>query len=203
MADMPIIDDGMYDAPVAAQVKTLQTILALSPAVSTILRDAPKLALPHWYLGAGVIAQTVWNYRHGFAPETGIKDCDLVYFDPDVSANAENKFKLASAEMFGTGPLEVEVTNEARVHLWYETEFHIPLQPYTSCEAAINSWPTTATSIGVRQSGKHFVVYAPYGLHDLLNMIVRPNKAQVTQAIYEAKVARWQRIWPKLTIVPW
>lgn len=50
------------------------------------------MALPGWYFGAGGVAQTVWNLGHGFAPDAGIKDYDLVYFDPDdLSAGPERR----------------------------------------------------------------------------------------------------------------
>jgi hypothetical protein len=32
---------------------------------------------------------------------------------------------------------------------------------------------------------------------------VRPNKAQVMVAIYEAKLARWPEQWPELTYLDW
>jgi len=44
---------------------------------------------------------------------------------------------------------------------------------------------------------------APYGIDDLLNMIVRPNKTQITEDIYNKKLARWTQIWPRLIIIPW
>jgi hypothetical protein len=44
---------------------------------------------------------------------------------------------------------------------------------------------------------------APFGLDDLFGLLVRPNKRQITRAIYEAKVDRWRPIWPRLTYLPW
>jgi uncharacterized protein len=41
------------------------------------------------------------------------------------------------------------------------------------------------------------------GLEDLFALAVRPNKAQVTAAIYEAKLARWREQWPQLTYLAW
>ncbi len=70
-------------------------------------------------------------------------------------------------------------------------------------KAAINTWPTTATSIGVRYRDGNFQVYAPYGLHDLLGMVVRPNKTLLSREVYEKKADRWRKMWPKLEIVAW
>jgi hypothetical protein len=44
---------------------------------------------------------------------------------------------------------------------------------------------------------------APFGLDDLFGLVVRPNKRQITRAIYKAKVDRWRSIWPWLTFLPW
>ena len=52
-----------------------------------------------------------------------------------------------------------------------------------------------------RADGLH--VFAPYGLSDLLGLIVRPNKKQITQAIYDAKVKKWRDRWPDLHFVAW
>ncbi len=98
----------------------------------------------------------------------------------------------------------MEVRNQARAHLWYEERFGYEITPYESVENAINTWPTTATSIGIRpEPGAGFAIYAPCGLNDLLGMIVRPNKTQITKEIYYSKVERWVRVWPRLTVMSW
>ena len=97
----------------------------------------------------------------------------------------------------------VDVKNEARVHLWYERRFGRNLEPYRSTGDAIATWPTTASSVGVRYDGHTFVVCAPFGLADLISMVARANKTIVTRDVYEEKVARWAAQWPQLTVIPW
>ncbi len=46
-------------------------------------------------------------------------------------------------------------------------------------------------------------IFAPCGLSDLLGLIVRPNKKQITRPIYEAKVEKWLARWPGLRVMPW
>ena len=75
--------------------------------------------------------------------------------------------------------------------------------PYTSSEDAIGTWPTTATAVGVRLAQGRPVVFAPYGLDDLLGLVVRANRVQITPEIYRRKVSRWTRHWPNLTVLPW
>ncbi|MDU7476081.1 MAG: nucleotidyltransferase family protein [Paenibacillus macerans] len=51
------------------------------------------------------------------------------------------------------------------------------LKPYLTLEDAIDSWPTTSTSIGVRlDENAGWKVYSPYGLEDLFQLKVRANK---------------------------
>jgi len=56
--------------------------------------------------------------------------------------------------------------------------------------------------VGVR-TDDDFTVCAPFGLADLFAMVVRPNTTLIPRSVYEAKVARWRRIWPHLTVLPW
>jgi hypothetical protein len=104
---------------------------------------------------------------------------------------------------FADIPLEFDVKDEARVHLWYPRAFGYPIAPYQSVEAAIATFPTTATAIGVRKQGKGYRICAPFGLDDLFGFVTRPNKRQITRQIYEAKIQRWHATWPRLTVLPW
>ena len=187
------------------QISILEKILTQNKVVKEILRLAPKLKMPNWYLGAGGVAQTVWNFEHGFDLINGIKDFDLVYYDSsDISSEAQDVYIQRAKEIFKDIPIPVEIVNEARVHIWYEEEFGRKIDPYKSTEEAINEWPTTATGVGVKyDDNDDFVVYAPYGLNDLFGLILRPNKLKITEDIYLAKVERWTKIWHKLKVIPW
>ncbi|KKS15846.1 MAG: hypothetical protein UU71_C0013G0035 [Parcubacteria group bacterium GW2011_GWB1_41_6] len=183
----------------------LKEILENSENIKKILNRALSLQMPNWYLGAGCIAQTVWNSLHNFDSDTGINDFDLVYYDAeDISYESEDIYIRKSKELFKDISIPVEIRNQARVHLWYEKHFGLPIKQYKSVEEAIASWPTTSTTIGVKYNNNgEFVVCAPNGLNDLFEMIVRPNKVQITKEIYEGKVERWVKIWPKLKIISW
>ena len=183
---------------------SLWSILARNSQVSEAIEMAESLSLPHWYVGAGCVVQTVWNYLSGLPICHGIKDVDLVYYDP---SNLLEEAELTVAEkvknLLPNFPLHIDVNNQARVHLWYEQYFGYPIEAYKSVEKAIDTWPTTATATAVRKEGSHCHIYAPFGLNDLFSMTARPNKRQVTRKIYEDKVNRWRINWPKLTVVPW
>ncbi len=190
----------MYNQPLHVQIALLQKIIGQNEVIQNILKLAPTLEMPNWYLGAGCISQTVWNFLSGFSLSQHIKDFDLVYFDSsDLSYEAEDFYIQKAKDL----EIPVEIRNQARVHLWYEKHFGYQIKPYVSVEDAINRWPTTATCVGVKSVNGGLLVYAPYGLNDLAGMTVRPNKIQITKEIYEKKVSRWKKIWQKLTIIPW
>jgi len=99
--------------------------------------------------------------------------------------------------------LKFDVKNQARVHLWYASKFGYETPPYPSIEAAISTWPTTATTVAVSKVNGKTHLIAPFGIEDLMSHTVRPNKAQITEEIYLSKVVRWKKHWPFLKILPW
>lgn len=175
-----------------------------NPKVVEILRRAEALDLPDWYLAAGCLFQTVWNVLDGNDPEHGIGDYDLIYFDDaDLSWEAEDVVIRRCADAFGDLGVEVEVRNQARVHLWYEDHFGVPYPPLTSSGEAIDRYAAHACRVGVRLTAGNYDVYAPSGFDDLTAFVVRPNPVVAPRYVYEEKSARWAKHWPRLEILPW
>lgn len=186
------------------QTKKLIQIILQNPNISTILETPLFPNHINWYLGAGAICQTVWNHLSQKELTQNIKDYDLVYYDPsDISYEAEDVYIKKGASLFHKLPAKVEIRNQARVHLWFENKFGYKIKPLKSCENAIYDWPTTATAVGITKSQGKINVYAPYGLNDLFEMIIRPNKQSITKEVYENKVNKWTQGWPNLQVIPW
>jgi hypothetical protein len=197
---------GACDAAVVVSAAERQLTAALrqNRILRAILDGFDEIGLPDAWLVAGAVAQTVWNLAGGHPAERGIKDADIVYFDrQDLSAASETAHERRLRARFADLGCTLDVKNEARVHLWYEARFGYPIAPYRSVADAIASFPTTATAVGVRRRADRVEYCAPYGLDDLLALVVRPNPAQITAEIYRAKLARWQTQWPYLTYLPW
>lgn len=193
-----------YNKDLATQIEVLEAIVFQSPTLRDIILRAEELGLPDYYIGAGCIAQTVWNCLSGYPLDYGISDIDLVYYDTNLEQAAEEEVAEQARRLYADLPFPLDVKNEARVHLWYEARFGYAIKPYVSLEDAINTWPTTATSMAVRVEAENRLrVYAPFGLNDLFGRIVRPNKAQITEEIYKAKADKWHKKWPELTVIPW
>src|SRR4051794_26060498 len=99
------------------QVAQLKAMLERNEAARAVMQVAAELAVPSWYLGAGAVAQTVWNGLHGYHPAAGIKDYDLVYFDPvDLTGETERHVAEDVASRLSPVGITVDVKNEARVH---------------------------------------------------------------------------------------
>jgi uncharacterized protein len=180
--------------------KKLIEVLKLSPMLVETLELSKKLNLEKYYVGAGCIVQTVWNHLIGNPLEYGIDDIDIVYYDTDLTYQKEEQIIQSGKALFGEIPIRVDIKNQARVHLWYQDKFGIGLKPYLSVEDAIDSWPTTATALGVRlDENEEWKVYSPYGLEDLFQLKVRANKKLITPDIYTNKYEKW----PELNIIPW
>lgn len=191
--------------PLDEQLGALREVLSRNDVLVEVLARAATLDLPRWYLTAGCLFQTVWNVVTDRPPTHGIKDYDVFYFDDgDLSWEAEDRAINAGREAFAGLPAEVEIRNEARVHLWYEEKFGVPCPPYASTEAAIDSFAATTCCLGVRlERDGRWRVYAPHGLSDVFNLVVRPNPVLAPRAVYEAKAARWREQWPELSVLDW
>ncbi|MFZ0369299.1 MAG: nucleotidyltransferase family protein [Halobacillus sp.] len=169
------------------------------------LFDATDHYLGDYYIGAGVITQTVWNKLHNFDFTYGIDDADIVYFNSleQSSRELERIKETKIRDALPHFPFEIDLTNEALVHHWYEQKFNKKITPYQSAEEAIETWPTTASAIGVKRVDGEYKIYAPFGLQDLFKGIVRPNKVLVPEHVYQSKAVKWKARWPGLTVLEW
>lgn len=76
-------------------LKILESIIMSNEIISISLKRAKQLDIDNYYIGAGCIAQTVWNYLSNNPLEYGIKDIDFVYFD-DKNLDFESESRVIS-----------------------------------------------------------------------------------------------------------
>ena len=190
------------------QIEVLEKILKQNKTVWKVLEILEEYAKENknfkdYYLSAGCINQTVFNYYHNYPLEQNIKDYDIVYYEEDTSYEAEDIIIKEIQNRVKELNIECDIKNEKRVPIWYNEKYHTNRGDYTSTEDAIRRWTTTITSIGVRLENKKLIVCAPYGLNDLFTMTIRPIKLEITKEIYEGKCEKWKKYWPKLNIIEW
>jgi len=61
-----------------------------NPVNAAISDELFRLGLPDAWIVSGCLVQTVWNALTARAPDYGINDYDVFYFDPDTSWAAED-----------------------------------------------------------------------------------------------------------------
>jgi hypothetical protein len=150
------------------------------------------------WIGAGLVRNAVWDHLSGQDTEaTPLADLDVVFHDP-VIATAEHDARI-EAELRAAAPdLPWSVRNQARMH---ERNGH---DPYRDVADALAHWAETATAIAARLGPKGVEILAPFGVDDVLGMILRPvpayrSKPEVLRARLKAK--GWLRRWPRLSVV--
>ena len=199
--------DGLNKS-IDVQLEVFEKIISNNKKLMKILDVLEKYALENpsfknWYVGAGGVNQTVFNYYHGYEGDYGIKDYDIVYFDDDTSYEAEDVIIKDLEKRLKDMDVVSDIKNQARVHIWYNPKYGTNREPYTSCEDAVSSWGSTVTCIGIRKENGQLIVYCPYGLNDLFSLTIRPVKRYFDKESYEARSKRWKAKWDKLNIVEW
>jgi hypothetical protein len=150
------------------------------------------------WIGAGFVRNAVWYHLSGQDTEAlPPADLDVVFHDRAI-VTAEQDAALEAALSIAAPDLPWSVRNQARMH---ERNGH---RPYRDVADALAHWVETATAIAARLGPKGVEILAPFGVDDVLNMIVRPvpayrSKPEVLRARLEAK--GWLMRWPRLRVV--
>ncbi len=184
--------------------RRLAALALANPINAAVLDRLAALPVPDAWLVSGALFQSVWNGLTGRDPAYGVLDYDVFYFDPDLRWEAEDAVIRRCAAAFADLPADVQVRNQARVHLWYPAKFGRPYPPLASTAEALRRFLAPCCAVGLRRAGQRIEIAAPFGLDDLFAMRVRPNPETTgPREQYEAKAARWAVVWPEVTVEPW
>jgi hypothetical protein len=180
----------------------LKEILTATPGLMRVLATARDLNLPDWLVFSGAVHQPVWNHLTGRAPEYGLSDYDLAYFDAsDTSYEAEDRIIGKVAAAFAP-PLRdlVEVRNQARVHLWFEDRFGEPYTALARTAEALERFAAPAFAVGARlETDSRLTILAPFGLEDLFALRIRPNPGRTAKGL-DRIIAKARERWPELIV---
>jgi hypothetical protein len=189
--------------PDLARVDELVKRVGAEPWLLDALHAVARSGLPDAWIGAGVIRDVVWGQLHdGFEPAE-VHDVDVAFFDPADLTNERDR----SAERHLTTLLDRpwEAVNQAAVHTWFHDYYGAaPVAALTCVHEAVATGPETATSVGLRMTGRGIAVCAPHGLDDLLDGVWRHNPISVSAERSAARLRRHRiaQRWPRVTIVP-
>ena len=177
--------------------------LALSnPVNAEILTRLPDLGAGEAWLVAGCLFQAVWNHRDGKAPGAEVSDYDVFYYDDrDLSWEAEDAVIQRGAALFEDLDVEVEIRNQARVHLWFEDRFGSACPPLGNAYEGIERFVVAGTCVGMRRlEDGRYETRAPYGFEDMFDGVLRWNPRNPTPHRFEDKCESYRRRWPWLVI---
>lgn len=171
-----------------------------NPFNKELLGRLNAMGLAQCHLAAGCLFQTVWNRIAGRAPDWGIKDYDVFYFDDeDLSWEAEDLVIQRVNAVVCDLPIKVELKNQARVHLWYCDRFESDYPKLTSTRSGIDLYLVNCTCVGIDvQTGE---LYAPDGFHDLASGTLKINPRNPKPVLFRHKAESYQQRWPWLTII--
>ena len=175
-------------------------LVCRNPVNARLLERLPALEIPNAILTAGCLVQVAWNLRSGRDAAFGIKDYDVFYFDDsDLSWEAEDSVIRRAAELLGDVGGTVEIRNQARVHLWYREKFGAGYPQLSKAEDGIDRYLTCCTRIGIRVADGS--LYAPDGLADLWNGILKINPLNSQPILFRRKCDEYLFRWPWLTVI--
>jgi uncharacterized protein len=184
-----------------SDVARVTALVHETPWFMAALRAGRELGLAQWCIGAGALRNLVWDALHG-QTSSALADVDFAYFcaaDISPARDAELQRRLGALRP----GLPWEVTNQAGVHLWFESHFGHAVAPLHSLDEAVATWPEPATAVGVwLDAADALHVIAPHGLADLLGMRVRRNPVRVSVQTYRERCAskRYSERWPRVVV---
>ncbi|MCZ4108738.1 nucleotidyltransferase family protein [Brevundimonas diminuta] len=181
----------------------LTEIVRADAGLMHILTVMRELNLPDWRLFSGAVYQAVWNAQTGRPVGYGIKDYDIGYFDADTSWDAEDAVIKRVVAAFEP-PLrdQVEVRNQARVHLWHPAKFGGSYSALTNTDEALTRFVAPCFAVGVRlEEDGEITVAAPFGLEDVFNLTIRPTPDRPVAKDWDRIIEKAKARWPELNVV--
>ena len=170
-----------------------------NPINAEIALRLPKLGLDQCMLTAGSLFQTIWNHQSKLPLTWGIKDYDVFYFDEDLSFQSEDKIIKAAQALFIDLDINIELKNQARVHLWYNSRFGRQYPNLKSTKDGIDRYLISGTCLGLDINNNK--IYAPNGLSDTEQGILRINPKNYNLDLFHQKAKSYQDRWSWLKII--
>lgn len=182
------------------RAKELKLIISSCPEIIETLVACDEYGLKDYYLAGGAITQLIWNSILDRQNLARIKDFDIVYYSANEDRNLEKHHQSEIGKRVDH-KVKLDIVNQAFVHEWYPKKYGNTINPFRKTEDGIDTW-LSAFAIGIRQKDG-YEIYAPFGLEDAFNMIVRPNKKTMNRENYLRMTSGFKRRWDEIEILPW
>ncbi|HEV8028216.1 MAG TPA: nucleotidyltransferase family protein [Stellaceae bacterium] len=175
----------------------IAAFIARQPPMMRVLRAVAAQRLPDGWVGAGFIRNAVWDALHGVSSPRDHGDVDVIFFDAsDVRRERDAHIEGDLAAAYPDVPWSVR--NQARMHARNGDA------PYADTADALRHWPERCTAIAARAAANGVELLAPFGVGDLVALIVRPTPAFARKMnIYLERLGEknWQARWPDLKVM--
>lgn len=189
------------------QLEIFLEILEKNKELMEMLDYISTLNLPNFYIAAGSVFQTIWNFYDNNDLNSKIKDIDVIYYNnEDLSVEKDLEYyNIINDYVKSKGfNYEVDVSNEARMHLWKSERENKKIEPYKNSEDAISKWIVTVHAIGITKENNKIKVYAPYGLSDIFSKTIRPIRHKDnSKELYDKKTSSFIKRFHNLTVIEW
>jgi len=182
--------------------KLKQLIMSVPELVETA-KICREVKLPNYYIAGGTVTQLIWNHLLGLNPLDKVKDFDIVYFD-NVENITQSDYEILIESKVSHG-VKIDIKNQANVHKWYPIKFGQTISAYEKSQQGIDSW-LSAFAIGFNfnfNESDGISIYAPYGLEDAFNMMVKPNKRVMSKDNYLKMTKSFKKRWPAIKVEDW
>jgi hypothetical protein len=166
-----------------------------------IIETIASLNIPNWMLTAGVLRNYVWSIQHGY-DEPLIEpnsDLDVIYFDKQ-----NQNLSISDIVLDQLPNYSIDFTNQAYIHNYnhcYQDK------PFTSAEEGLANSTETATAIGLTIESGKWILVCPWGVSDLLNLVLRmPPHIQnnhLYRELFQTRISdkQWLKKWPMLKVI--
>ena len=189
------------------QLDYFASLIMKNKKLMDVLDYVSRLGLPNYYIASGSVFQTIWNLLDDRDANYNIKDIDVVYYNSDnLSVDEDIRYyelikTYCESKGYNYG---VDVSNEARMHIWKREHDGLDVSPYKSVEDAIGKWMATVNAIGITKRDGKLLVYAPYGLSDIFSKTIRPIKhVYSSKKLFYDKVDSWSSRFDNLNVIEW
>lgn len=161
---------------IKTQVKIFKTIILRNKKLRKLLEILDKSDLEEYYV-TSACSKTIYNYYHNYQIDYLINEYEIVYKDKSIEEEYLRK-------LVGGVDIELKI---------------ISINDDSAIEEYINNKNIISESIGVKMEQGMLSVYAPYGLNDVFEMIIRENVLSKSK-VYLEEANILKKKWPQLTI---
>lgn len=140
-------------------------IVQNSYRITSIIQTLKLINTENLILTGGSLRNVIWNHQHYFTEEFELEDCDIIFYNSTNLSKAyeksiKNKLKYLNPD------IKWSVKNQARMHI---KNGH---KSYSGIYDALSAFPETCSAVAL---DKNWNIISPYGLGDLINLIVKPT----------------------------